>query len=111
MLKRTVIFGGQLVQIGKMRELKYAISYLMILSFLTSCSPDPTPFKFEMCDIQEKHCSIKAEFNNFESCDKYRRFSNSLCDWVTTPGRVICETCSGASEGCSQSPGTSRCTQ
>jgi hypothetical protein len=84
---------------------------LVVFSILLlGCNTD-TPIKYETCDFDGSNCKVFARFDDFESCQKHRTISNSLCDRVSEPGKIICKTCEGASEGCSTVPGRSQCTR
>ena len=62
----------------------------LCILFLSGC--DETPINFYICDGNGEDCSLYAEFDDLRSCQRHEKFSNALCDSVSVPGEITCDT-------------------
>ena len=74
-----------------MRALAKHIFCATTLSSLTGCGIFGWT-RYEVCDAQYNDCNTVAYFDDFLSCDRYRRFAMAYCNSVSTPGKIICDT-------------------
>lgn len=51
-----------------------------------------TPVKYIYCDYLGKNCTIVARFKDLDSCENHKQLDTALCDRVSTPGKVVCNT-------------------
>ena len=65
-------------------------SLLFCLS-LTSCG-EGFNVEYQICDIQNKNCETFVRFKSLDMCERYKTFSESYCDKVSVPGKMICDT-------------------
>jgi hypothetical protein len=81
---------------------------LPFLLFLGGCNPrddaqgvkgakGETPVKYVICGAAETNCLIAARFKDLDGCESHKKWSEMLCDSVSQPGKMICETDRGAS--------------
>ena len=71
--------------------MKKNFSLILISLLLTSCS-DGFNVEFQICDIQYKNCQTHVKFKTLDSCERYKIYSQSYCDSISTPGKMICDT-------------------
>lgn len=74
-----------------------------MLAFLTACdgtstssrtpatAKGDTPVRFVICSLGDVDCKVFARFDNLGSCEVHKEFANALCDFNTTPGKIICD--------------------
>ena len=47
----------------------------------------------EICRIADgSNCLVYAKFRNAQECMDTRRFMTANCDFVGTPGKIVCDT-------------------
>src|SRR5262249_43074855 len=49
-----------------------------------------TPIRYVICDQHGRQCFVDGRFRDLDSCQRYKQFSDLVCDWLSTPGKVIC---------------------
>ncbi len=50
-----------------------------------------TPVRFIICDIGDVGCKVFSRFDNLGSCEAYKTFASSLCDFDTDPLKISCK--------------------
>lgn len=71
--------------------MKKLFGLILVSLLLTSCG-DGFNVEYQICDIQYKNCQTFVKFKTLDSCERYKIYSESYCDSVTTPGKMICDT-------------------
>ena len=70
--------------------MKLTYKLVLISLLLTSCG-EKFNVEYQICDIQNKNCEIFVKFKSLDMCERYKKFSESYCDEVTVPGKIICD--------------------
>lgn len=75
---------------------------IAMLAFLAACdgtsissrppakAKGDTPVRFIICSLGDVDCEVFARFDNLGSCEAHKEFANALCDFNTTPEKIIC---------------------
>lgn len=50
-----------------------------------------TPVRYVICGLGESDCFVLARFKDFETCERHKEWSAMSCDWVSTPGTMVCK--------------------
>jgi hypothetical protein len=89
------------------RRLSILVAYCLAVSATSSCTAlrgdghadtpqgavDATPIRYVICgQFQGRDCFVAARFPDLDGCEMYKRQSEYLCDSVSTPGKMICDT-------------------
>jgi hypothetical protein len=79
---------------------------LPLLVFVGGCNPSnaegvkgaegETLVKYVICGAAETNCFVAARFKDLDGCESHKKWSEMLCDSVSHPGKMICETDRGS---------------
>lgn len=81
--------------------MKITLYALVLLTSLAGCSGNSssdgvknakgdTPVKYIVCSPGEKSCFVAARFNDLDSCQNHKNWSEMLCDSRSSPGKMVC---------------------
>jgi len=70
-----------------MKVFQYSI--IILNFFILGCIE--TPVKFYNCNSQYKNCILSARFDDLESCEWHKVFFEAYCDYISVPGKIICD--------------------
>ncbi len=78
-------------------------AYLLITVSVSACAPSSsdasllpetakgeTPIRHVICSAHGGSCFVNARFDDFDSCERYKKWSGMLCDSQSNPGQIVC---------------------
>lgn len=68
----------------------YTLTLVLLSTIFLSCTQ--LPVKYYFCHTPDKNCKLIARFDDMDTCKRYKAYASWYCDYVSTPGKIICET-------------------
>lgn len=86
-----------------MTKIRQLVSFMAFAAICTACtgkaaptdSPEraqgETPIRYVVCSPGGTNCILAARFTTLGNCESHKRWSEMLCESVSTPGEMLCK--------------------